>query len=143
MNSRFLFLPLFLALLAPLPLTADEDMMKTDWLHLIEGYQGEAVGAQMRKVETDERTGEQKLTISIPKISITDPSQMEEVVVVGQAPEERKPLFNFKYETEWVDDYDSNHYGLVVRLGKGSNWPIRLFMHADNGPKPYRDLTDP
>ena len=143
MSIRFLSQLLFFALLMPFSLSADEDMMKTDWLQLIEGYQGETVGAQMRKVETDEATGEQKLTISIPKIAITDPSLMEEVVVIGQAPEERKPIFNFKYEAEWVDDYDNNHYGLVIRLGKGNSWPIRLFMHADNGPKTYRDLTDP
>ena len=144
MKQRFLMTLVGAALLAPALLWADDkEMMETDWLHLIEGYKGETVGAQMRKVETDETTGVQKLTISIPKAAITDPSQMEEIVVVGQAPEEREPFFDFKYEAEWVDDYDNDNYGLVIRLGKGNSWPIRLFMHSDDGPREYQDITKP
>ena len=114
---------------------------ETGWLELVKGYKGSEVGAQMREVETHETTGEKTLKISIPKAAITHPSQVEEVVVVGQKPEERGPLFNldfdvdFEYEFEWVQDYDKDNYGLVIRLGKNSNWPIRLFMYADDGPR--------
>ena len=143
MNARYLsYIVGTLFLLPALSWTQDE-MTQTDWLQLVEGYKGETVGAEMRKIETDETTGEQKLMISIPKIAISDPSQMEEVVVIGQAPEERKPIFDFKYETEWVDDYDKDHYGLVIRVGKSTNWPIRLFMHSDDGPRTYHDITKP
>ena len=51
------------------------------------------MGAEVRKVEDDETTGGQKLIIAIPKVTIGHPDQMEEVVVVGQAPEERDPIF--------------------------------------------------
>ena len=68
---------------------------------------------------------------------------MEEVVVVGQSPEERKPFFDIQYETEWVDDYDTDNYGLVIRLGKDGNVPIRLYLYADDGPREYRDITQP
>ncbi len=112
---------------------------ETGWLELVKGYKGSAVGAQMRDVETDAATGERTLKISIPKAAITHPDQMEEVIVIGQKPEERGPLVNFdidiEYEFEWVEDYDQDNYGLVIRLGKDSNWPIRLFMHADDGPR--------
>ena len=114
---------------------------ETSWLELVKGYKGSVVGAQMREVEDDETTGGKTLKISIPKNAITHPSQMEEVVVIGQKPEERGPLFNidldldFEYEFEWVEDYDADNYGLVIRLGKNSNWPIRLYMHADDGPR--------
>ncbi|MEH6580756.1 MAG: hypothetical protein V7754_02390 [Halioglobus sp.] len=121
---------------------SQNQMTETDWLEMVEGYKGETIGAQVRKVEEDEETGGQKLTISIPKIAISDPSDMEEVVVVGQAPEERGPIFDFKYEFEWVDDYDNDHYGLVVRLGKSTNWPIRLFMQSDDGPRDNPDLAN-
>ena len=143
MNARYLsYIAGTLFLLPTLSWTQNE-MTQTDWLQLVEGYKGETVGAEMRKIETDETTGEQKLMISIPKIAISDASQMEEVVVIGQAPEERKPIFDFKYETEWVDDYDKDHYGLVIRVGKSTNWPIRLFMHSDDGPRTYHDITKP
>ena len=122
---------------------AQNQMTETDWLEMVEGYTGSEVGAQMRKIEKDDTTGGQKLTISIPKIAINHPDTMEEVVVVGQAPEERGPLFEFKYEYEWLDDYDNDNYGLVIRVGKETNWPIRLFMHSDDGPRTSRDITRP
>ena len=132
-----------LALLLPALSLAEDQMTETDWLPLEEGYTGSALGAQIRKIEKDDATGGQKLTITIPKIAISHPDVMEEVVVVGQAPQERGPLFDFKYEYEWLDDYDNDHYGLVIRVGKDTNWPIRLFMHSDDGPRTTRDITRP
>jgi hypothetical protein len=132
-----------LALLLPTLCLAQNQMTETDWLEMVEGYTDSAVGAQIRKIERDNDTGEQKLTITIPKIAISDPDMMEEVVVVGQAPKERGPLFEFKYEYEWLDDYDNDNYGLVIRLGKEANWPIRLYMHSDDGPRTTEDITRP
>jgi hypothetical protein len=132
-----------LALLLPTLCLAQNQMTETDWLEIVEGYTGSAVGAQIRKIEKDDATGGQKLTITIPKIAINRPDVMEEVVVVGQAPEDRGLLFDFKYEYEWLDDYDNDHYGLVIRLGKEANWPIRLFMHSDDGPRATEDITSP
>ena len=120
------------ALLSP-TLVAETQTTETDWLKIIEGYQEETMGAQVRSVENDDETGTRKLIISIPKIAIQNPDAMEEVLVVGQKPEERGPMFDFKYETEWVDDYDKDHYGLIIRLGNQSNWPIRLYMRSDEG----------
>ena len=131
------------ALLVPVFSLAQNQMTETDWLHLVEGYKGSKVGAEMRVIETDEATGDQKLTIAIPKYAISHPNEMEEVVVVGQGPQEREPLFEFKYEYEWLDDYENDHYGLVIRLSKDTNWPIRLFMHADRGPQENNTLGDP
>jgi hypothetical protein len=114
---------------------AQEQTMTTDWLPLVEGYEDEKVGARMRSVESDDSTGGQTLIISIPKIAISHPNQMEEVIVMGQAPEDKKPLFDFKYEFEWLDDYDDDNYGLLIRLGQGNSWPIRVFMRSDDGPR--------
>jgi hypothetical protein len=114
---------------------AQEQTTTTDWLPLVEGYEDEKVGARMRSVEPDDSTGGQTLIISIPKIAISHPDRMEEVLVVGQAPEDKKPLFDFKYEFEWLDDYDDDNYGLLIRLGQGNDWPIRVFMRSDDGPR--------
>lgn len=143
MKYRYIRVLTGLAVLLPALSVAQNQMTETDWLEMVEGYTGSAVGAQIRKIERDATTGEQKLIITIPKIAISDPSVMEEVVVVGQAPEERGPLFDFKYEYEWLDDYDNDNYGLVIRLGKETNWPIRLYMHSDDGPRTTEDITRP
>jgi hypothetical protein len=58
------------------------------------------------------------------------PDTIEEVVVVGRRPEKPEPL-DISYE--WLDDYDNDNYGLVIRLGKDSNWPIRLYLDSSPG----------
>ena len=141
MKNKIATMAAVLLSLSPALVMGQTHKTETGWLELVKGYKGDAVGAQMRDVETHETTGEKTLKISIPKSAITHPDQMEEVVVVGQKPEKRGPLFNLDlgididYEFEWVEDYDADNYGLVIRLGKDSNWPIRLFMHADDGPR--------
>ncbi|MFT4825838.1 MAG: hypothetical protein ACJAUG_000067 [Halioglobus sp.] len=122
----------FLSMSAALAL-GQAQKIETSWLELVKGFKGSEVGAQMREVETDAKTGEKTLSISIPKAAIAHPRQMEEVIVVGQMPKKREPFIDVDYEFEWVDDYDKDNYGLVIRLGKDSNWPIRLYMQADDG----------
>ena len=118
-------------LLAPLAALgqSDQEPLQSDWLELVKGARGEAMGVEMREVE--EESGTRKLTLSIPKSSMEHPDSIEEVVVIGRKPEKPEPLFDISYE--WVDDYDNDNYGLVIRLSKDSNWPIRLFMYSNTG----------
>ena len=126
-------------------LWAEGDVANTGWLELVKGSRGDEMGAEVREVETDpEDPSQKKLVIAIPKVSMNKPpSEIEEVRVVGQAPEESGPLFDFKYETQWLTNYDDDYYGLLIRLGENpENWPIRLFMHSDKGPREnQRDLS--
>jgi hypothetical protein len=70
-------------------------------------------------------------------------SVMEEVRVIAKAPEKAEmPELLPELQTEWVDDYDNDHYGLLVKL-KGQKVPFRLFFTAsgqggaiDNSVKP-------
>ena len=71
--------------------------------------------AEFFEIEEGEDSGTQKITLSIPKSAISDPDMIEEVVVIGRKPEEPEPL-DISYE--WLDDYDNDSYGLVIRLGK-------------------------
>lgn len=109
----------------------DKEVLKTDWLEQTEGYKGESMGAQLRNIEAEGTDGGRKLTLAIPKTAIAHPDAIEEVVVVGKKPEEPEPLMNIR--VEWVDDYDRDNYGLIIHLGKDSNWPIRLYMSAEGG----------
>jgi hypothetical protein len=53
---------------------------------------------------------------------------MEEVLVIGQMPTKSEPL-DISYE--WLSDNDN--YGLVIRLGKDTQWPVRLYISCDTG----------
>jgi hypothetical protein len=103
--------------------------METDWLEFVKGYKGDVMGAEVREVEQGEQGS--KLVIAIPKVSMADPDQIEEVRVVGQAPQEIDLIPEFEYE--WVDDYDNDFYGLVIRFSDETRWPIRLYLHSDTG----------
>ena len=107
------------------------DPLKSDWLELVKGYKGKSNGVEVQKIEEGEEPGSQKVTLAIPKRYLADPDAIEEVVVIGKRPEKPQPLLDVEYE--WVDDYDNDNYGLVIRLGKKSNWPIRLFFYSDSG----------
>lgn len=120
------------ALLLPLASLAqtEPEALQTDWLELVKGYRGDKVGAEVVEIEDGATADTQKVTLAIPKKALWDPEDMEEVVVVGRKPEDPEPL-DITYE--WVDDYDNDNYGLVIRLGKNTRWPIRLYMNSEPG----------
>jgi hypothetical protein len=103
--------------------------MDTGWLELVKGHRGDKVGAEVRDVRRDPATGERYVTVAIPKGSMADDSVMEEVRVVGRRPD-KVEIDLPEFETEWVDDYDNDNYGLLVRLKDGPETPIRLFFNA-------------
>lgn len=119
-------------LLAPLLACAQTggETLETDWLELVKGYRGETVGAELVEIEDGDTADVQEITLAIPKTAIDHPDAIEEVVVIGRKPEKPEPL-DITYE--WVDDYDNDNYGLVIRLGRNTNWPIRLYMNSDPG----------
>lgn len=121
-------MPMVLVLsLASLVHAADE-AMESDWLELVKGYKGDALGTELREIDD---SGEMRsVTLAIPKKSINHPNEIEEVVVIGRKPEKPEPL-DISYE--WLDDYDNDNYGLVIRLGKNSRWPIRLYLNSSPG----------
>jgi len=121
-----------LALLIPLASLAEGEPqpLKSDWMQLVKGYRDPATGVEMRNVEYEDKAGTRTVTLAIPKSSMANPADIEEVVVVGRRPEKPEPL-DISYE--WVKDYDNDNYGLVIRLGKDSNWPIRLYLDSAPG----------
>ena len=122
-------------LLAPQPVLAQtsRSVAESDWLELVKGHRGTTLGAEMREVDTDSSPGYRRLTVAIPKDAIDHPDGIEEVLVVGRKPEESEPIIDLDYEYEWLDNYDEDNYGLVIRLSEDSNWPIRLFMRSQEG----------
>jgi hypothetical protein len=109
---------------------AQSDGMQSDWLELVKGHRDTRTGAQVMGVEKGD-AGTQTVMIKIPKVVLASETDMEEVKVVGQAPQKMElenPLPEL--ETEWVDDYDNDHYGLLVKLKEDQKLPFRLFFNA-------------
>lgn len=122
-------LSLCLPLLSPLALAQEATSLQSDWIDLVKGSKGGKMGVEVKDVQPGDTPGTRKIYISVPKVSMGNPDAIEEVVVVGQAPEESEPL-DIQYE--WVYDYDDDNYGLILQLGEG-NWPIRLYMNSSPG----------
>lgn len=119
-------------LLVPLAVLAQTDdvLLESDWMELVKGSRDEAFGAELREIEDSDDGDSHEITLAIPKSAISHPDAIEEVVVIGRRPEKPEPL-DITYE--WLDDYDSDNYGLVIRLGKDTKWPIRLYLNSDPG----------
>ncbi|MFT7288672.1 MAG: hypothetical protein ACI87W_002794 [Halieaceae bacterium] len=115
-------------------LGAQSSGMETGWLQLVRGHVGDQIGAKVLEVRTDPETGESTVMVSIPKGSLGDDPYMEEVVVTGQGPRKLQPINLLPdMETEWVDDYDNDHYGLLVKLNSKQKVPFRLFFSSGDG----------
>ena len=112
----------------------DSGLLETDWIELVRGYRDEDSGVQVREVTEDRETGTMQLQIAVPKAAMGEVMEMEEVRVVGRRPEKfefRKLLPEFEYE--WVDDYDNDHYGLLVRFTEKQKTPLRLYFSSETG----------
>lgn len=128
---RFYMICVFALFMPVLALAeGDQQPLQSDWLQLVKGYKDPATGVEMREVEYGPEAGNRTVRLSIPKSSMSSPDEIEEVLVIGRRPDKPEPL-DISYE--WVDDYDNDNYGLVIRLGKDSNWPIRLYIDSAPG----------
>ena len=106
---------------------AADNPMESDWIELVKGSRGVTMGAELMDIEQNADEATNKVTLRIPKRSMSDPDEIEEVVVIGKMPEKSEPM-NVRYE--WVRDYDEDSHGLIIHLGSEDTWPIRIFMNA-------------
>ncbi|CAA0105020.1 Uncharacterised protein [Halioglobus japonicus] len=106
---------------------------QTSWLELVKGPNGEIIGAELVEIQPGDSDDMQKITVAIPKSGLGDRDEIEEVLVIGQRPPEPEKPKPIEFTYEWVADYDNDNYGLVIRLGKDTNWPIRLYMNSEAG----------
>jgi len=128
LKSNTSFKPaVLLALLTLLcaPAFADQE---TGWLELEEGYEGKVIGAKVHKVETLEAKGSTRITLSIPKDAIKTTEEIEEIVVVGKAPDKKAKPSKLNIHYEWASDYENDYYGLIITFGDATNIPIRLYL---------------
>ncbi|WOJ98569.1 hypothetical protein R0137_08355 [Congregibacter brevis] len=121
-----------LAALFPMVALSQSLGMESDWLELVKGHRDGKSGAQVMEVKKDPATGNQMAMIKVPKVVLLSETDMEEVKVVAKMPEKSEmPDILPELESEWVDDYDNDHYGLLVKLRSDQKIPFRLFFSAD------------
>ena len=131
---HILFAPFIAALCVSLAFAqSSTGATESGWLKLVKGARDSVLGAELVDIEEDEGTHTQKLTLAIPKKSLANREDIEEIIVVGQQPERPDRSIPIEFTYEWVSDYDNDNYGLVIHLGKNSNWPIRLYMNSEAG----------
>jgi hypothetical protein len=103
--------------------------LETDWIDLKKGSADKSTGTTIRDVSKSEKEGNTTVTVAIPKSAVANP-QSEEVVVYGKAEEKAKkePVIDISYE--WVEDYEHDNYGLIIKFGKDPVLPIRLYLKS-------------
>lgn len=119
-------------LLFPMTAFSQSMGMESDWLELVKGHRDGKSGAQVMDIKEDPSTGHRTAMIKVPKVVLLSETDMEEVKVVAKMPEKAEmPDLLPEFESEWVDDYDNDHYGLLVKLKSDQKIPFRLFFSAD------------
>jgi hypothetical protein len=111
---------------------------ETGDIRLEEGFVDPQSGVRVDKVVTDPATGMQEIHFAVPRPEPAtgveqgagaDTGAIDEVVVTGHRPERKFTLPQLKPH-EFVRDYDHDHYGLVIYLGKHESVPLRLYMDS-------------
>jgi hypothetical protein len=123
-----------LLLLAPtLTAWSEDTSVQSGWLELVKGAKEATLGAELVEIKAGDTADSQTITVAIPKTAIANPEEIEEVLVLGQRPEKPEKPEPLDITFEWAGDYDADNYGLVIRLRRNTNWPIRLYMNSDPG----------
>jgi len=131
-RKRLNSLPSALWLLGLLSMPSLAAELQTDWIEPVEGYQENTLGAKLRAVDVSPDDGSTRVTISIPKASLEDDTDMQEVIVYGRKADKSESQINIRHE--WVEDYEKDNYGLILYLGKDGNIPLRLYLKDQGRP---------
>jgi len=105
--------------------------LETDWLELKEGHEGQKIHAKVQRIKLPELGGDsgQHLILTIPKDELESTDKVREVVVVGKRGDKEETLPGTSYE--WSEDYENDNYGLIIKLDKMENYPIRVYLKDD------------
>lgn len=123
-----------LLLLAPtFTAWSDDGAVQSGWIELVKGAKEATLGAELVEIKAGDTADAQTITVAIPKTAIANPDEIEEIVVLGQRPEKPEKPEPLDITFEWAGDYDADNYGLIIRLRRNTNWPIRLYMNSTPG----------
>ncbi|OUS18316.1 hypothetical protein A9Q88_00565 [Gammaproteobacteria bacterium 50_400_T64] len=105
--------------------------LETDWLELKEGHEGQRMHAKVQSIKLPELSGDggQHVILTIPKDELESTDNVREVVVVGKRGDKEEALPGTRYE--WSEDYENDNYGLIIKLDKMQDYPIRIYLKND------------
>ena len=110
------------------PVMAEE----TDWMEFEAGFTEDKLGVELREIKQLDTASGQRILLAVPKTSIQDPNEMEEVVVIGYPQKKGQKEKVLKATFEWNDALDKDHYGLYINIDNKLILPIRLYFKADH-----------
>jgi hypothetical protein len=108
-----------------------EDELQSDWIELVKGHRDSDLGLEVQETHVDPETGKRHLVIAVPKVALGNQDVMEEVRVIGRRPDRPDLLPDLEYE--WVEDYDNDFFGLLVRFNEDQKTPVRLYFSSEAG----------
>jgi len=105
--------------------------LETSWLELKEGHEGQKIHAKVHRIKLPELGGDggQHVILTIPKDELASTDKVHEVLVVGKRGDKEEALPGASYE--WSEDYENDNYGLIIKLDKMQNYPIRVYLKDD------------
>lgn len=119
---------------ASLQVAAEPVSSQTGWLELVKGHLDRESGTTVADVEPGEQAGTRKVTLYIPRQTLSGhEGDIEEVRVVAQRPGGGVDIQLPDFRYEWVDDYENDYYGLVIHLRDDGSLPLRLYLESSTG----------
>lgn len=109
------------------PLMAAE--LETEWIEPDEGFTESRLGVRVHDIEELPDDAGRKITVEIPRESLQHRTDIPEIVITARRADRSERQLEIPHA--WLADYDNDHYGLVLYLGRNQNLPFRLFLKTD------------
>jgi len=103
--------------------------LRSEWIEPNVGSSESLLGARIHSIEDLPDAAGQRVVIEIPRESLQYRDDIPEIVITARRRDSTEWQLDIPHE--WVSDYDNDHYGLVLYLGRDQNLPLRLFLKTD------------
>lgn len=103
--------------------------LQTEWITPDEGFTESRFGVRVHDIEELPDEAGRKITVEIPRESLQHRTDIPEIVITARRSDRTERQLEIPHA--WLADYDNDHYGLVLYLGRNENLPFRLFLKTD------------
>ena len=103
--------------------------LETEWITPDEGFTESRLGVRVHDIEELPDEAGRRVTVEIPRESLQYRTDIPEIVITAQRADRSERQLEIPHA--WLADYDNDHYGLVLYLGRNQNLPFRLFLKTD------------
>ena len=103
--------------------TASKTIAETTFLRAKEGYTGDQLGAEVKKVSVDQEAEVRLVEVHIPY----DPDRVDNIQIITES---GKPL-NRDSIAEVLNDYENDNIGIKFYLPRQKNWVFKVKLVDD------------